>query len=210
MFTEDQPHIFNHKGSGVIGENEGDRGAWQETQAVPSPSAVPNAEHKQNSGTEKNVAITTTPPCDTSHQEKDTPPKAEEVSKPDLKIEKHVNHEKPRSQETAKPNSIKSDSLKFTHVKIKEPKEHKSLIVIEDHTREHGKNNLVAEHFQQENESEVLRPKGAVISLALGLTVTAITATLIACRLRVVRRRGKRGHGLYAHDADYLVNGMYL
>lgn len=87
--------------------------------------------------------------------------------------------------------------------------EHKSVIVIKHHSREHGRNTLMAEHLKQVNENEVLRPRGAVISLALGLTITAITATLIACRLRVVRRRGRR-HGLYAHDADYLVNGMYL
>lgn len=87
--------------------------------------------------------------------------------------------------------------------------EHKSLIVIKDHSREHGRNTLMAEHLKQASESEGLRPRGAVISLALGLTITAITAALIACRLRVVRRRGRR-HGPYAHDADYLVNGMYL
>lgn len=86
--------------------------------------------------------------------------------------------------------------------------EHSSVIVIKDH-REHGRNALMAEHLKQPNENEILKPRGAVISLALGLTITAITATLIACRLRVVRRRGRR-HGPYAHDADYLVNGMYL
>lgn len=63
--------------------------------------------------------------------------------------------------------------------------------------------------MKETNEHQVLRPRGAIISLALGLTITAITATLIACRLRVVQRRGRR-HGPYAHDADYLVNGMYL
>lgn len=69
----------------------------------------------------------------------------------------------------------------------------------------------VAEHFRLENhEEEHMKPKGAVISLALGLTVTAIMAVLIVCRLRVVRRRGRRRHEPYAHDADYLVNGMYL
>lgn len=56
------------------------------------------------------------------------------------------------------------------------------------------------------------RPKGAIISLALGLSVTAVMAVLIACRLKVVKRRGGRrgGHDSYAHDSDYLVNGMYL
>lgn len=64
-------------------------------------------------------------------------------------------------------------------------------------------------HFHS-NNYENLRPRGAVISLALGLTATAAMAALIACRLRVVRRRARRGQGLFAHDADYLVNGMYL
>ena len=84
----------------------------------------------------------------------------------------------------------------------------------EDPQSEVRVHHFVAEHLQQNNHKasiDILRPKGAVISLALGLTATAIMAALIACRLRVVRRRGRRGgHGPYAHDADYLVNGMYL
>ena len=71
-----------------------------------------------------------------------------------------------------------------------------------------------AEHFRRHGakleDLEMSRPKGAVISLALGLTVTAVMAVLIACRLRVVKRRGRGRHDSYAHDADYLVNGMYL
>nr|CAD7590093.1 unnamed protein product [Timema genevievae] len=54
-------------------------------------------------------------------------------------------------------------------------------------------------------------PRGAILSLALGLCITAIMAVLVGCRLRVVRRRLRRGgKSPYAHDADYLVNGMYL
>ncbi|KAF2880429.1 hypothetical protein ILUMI_25737 [Ignelater luminosus] len=53
-------------------------------------------------------------------------------------------------------------------------------------------------------------PGGAVLSLTLGLIITCIMALLIGCRLRVVRRRIRRGGKSYAHDADYLVNGMYL
>jgi hypothetical protein len=38
-----------------------------------------------------------------------------------------------------------------------------------------------------------------------------ITVVLVGCRVRAVRRRLRRGgKSLYAHDADYLVNGMYL
>jgi hypothetical protein len=50
---------------------------------------------------------------------------------------------------------------------------------------------------------------GAVLSLTLGLIITCIMALLIGCRLRV-RRRMKKGGKSYAHEADYLVNGMYL
>ncbi|KAF5279173.1 hypothetical protein FQR65_LT03420 [Abscondita terminalis] len=53
-------------------------------------------------------------------------------------------------------------------------------------------------------------PSGAVLSLTLGLIITVVMALLIGCRLRVVRRRIRRGGKSYAHDADYLVNGMYL
>ncbi|XP_019877402.2 uncharacterized protein LOC109605273 isoform X2 [Aethina tumida] len=53
-------------------------------------------------------------------------------------------------------------------------------------------------------------PRGAVLSLTLGLIITCLMAILIGCRLKVVRRRMKRGGKSYAHDADYLVNGMYL
>lgn len=47
--------------------------------------------------------------------------------------------------------------------------------------------------------------------LFAGLCITGIMAVLVGCRLRVVRRRLRRGgKSPYAHDADYLVNGMYL
>lgn len=88
--------------------------------------------------------------------------------------------------------------------------DHKSIIILENRVKEREKGVVVAEHLQQTNVNENLRPKGAVISLALGLITTAITAALIAYRLRIVKRRGHRGHGPYAHDPDYLVNGMYL
>ncbi|KAL1491896.1 hypothetical protein ABEB36_012418 [Hypothenemus hampei] len=53
-------------------------------------------------------------------------------------------------------------------------------------------------------------PRGAILSLTLGLIITGIMAILIGCRLRGVRRRLRKGGKGYAHDADYLVNGMYL
>ncbi|RWS24020.1 hypothetical protein B4U80_09856, partial [Leptotrombidium deliense] len=50
----------------------------------------------------------------------------------------------------------------------------------------------------------------AVIALILGLCVTAMLVAIVGCRMKSIRRRiARRGRNL-AHDADYLVNGMYL
>jgi hypothetical protein len=55
------------------------------------------------------------------------------------------------------------------------------------------------------------RPGGAMLSLTLGVIISAALAILIGCRMRVVGRRLRRhGKAGYAHDADFLVNGMYL
>ncbi|KZC13521.1 Low-density lipoprotein receptor-related protein 11 [Dufourea novaeangliae] len=227
-YEQDQPHIFNHKGSSVIGEKETDNGAyvdlrhpytshfissnrspWQNTQVFPSPSPLSNVQQKQMNEVERNTISTTTPPCDVSHEQTDAPMKSKEIKNIDQQVEKLVVHDKEVTQNSNKQSVLRIETPKHNHIKASEPKEHKSLIVIKDHNREHGRNAIMAEHLKQANENEVLRPRGAVISLALGLIITAIAATLIACRLRVVRRRGRR-HGPYAHDADYLVNGMYL
>ncbi|XP_076299466.1 uncharacterized protein LOC143218263 [Lasioglossum baleicum] len=227
-YEQNQPHIFNHMGSGVIGEKEADNGAlldsrhpytphlvssnrdlWQNTQVFPSPSPLPNVQQKQIHEAEGNIIITTTPPCDVSHEQTDFPLKTKEMKKVDQQGEKHLAHQKEVDQNNNKQNVLNKETPKQNHVQAAEPKEHKNVIVIKDHNKEHGKDIVMVEPLRQVNEIIILRPRGAVISLALGLAITAITATLIVCRLRVVRRRGKR-HGPYAHDADYLVNGMYL
>ncbi|XP_073943379.1 uncharacterized protein [Choristoneura fumiferana] len=53
------------------------------------------------------------------------------------------------------------------------------------------------------------RPPAAVLLLVLGVLMTAALALLAGCRARASRRR-RRGKAPLAHDADYLVNGMYL
>nr|XP_033321214.1 uncharacterized protein LOC117217604 [Megalopta genalis] len=227
-YEQNQPHIFNHKGAGVIGEKEADntalldvrhpytshfvspnRDSWQNTQVFPSPSPSPNVQQKQIIEAERNIVITTTPPCDVSHEQTDMPIKTKEVKKIDQQGKKHLTYEKEVDHSNSKENVLRKETPKHNHIQATEPKEHKNLIVIKDANKEHGKDVLMVEHLKQVIGVEILRPRGAIISLALGLTITAITAILIVCRLRVVRRRGKR-HGPYAHDADYLVNGMYL
>ncbi|XP_012235492.1 uncharacterized protein [Linepithema humile] len=224
---EQQPHIFNHKGTSVIENNEADRGlyvdpkhaytshfpspnkaAWQENPVQPSPSVAPSFQHKQLSDVENPTKITTTPACDTSEEHKDELTQNKEPVKKEEKPVTHLTHAKAVKQVTEKPTP--STSVVSKH-NAKEQKDHdrKNVIIIEKHVRPHEKTDIVAEHLQI-IENDVLRPKGAVVSLSLGLIATAITAALIVCRLRVVKRRGRCGHGPYAHDADYLVNGMYL
>ncbi|XP_055682099.1 uncharacterized protein LOC129789347 isoform X2 [Lutzomyia longipalpis] len=70
-------------------------------------------------------------------------------------------------------------------------------------------NDLEMEFVDHDGEAE--RPSGAVLSLTLGIIIMAALAVLVGCRMKVVGRRMRRGgKSQYAHDADFLVNGMYL
>ncbi|EZA56686.1 hypothetical protein DMN91_000156 [Ooceraea biroi] len=223
----EQPRIFNHKGSSVIGNNEADRAlyvdskrpytshfpspnkaAWQQENPMqPPPSVEPNSQQKDIGNVENPEKITTTPACDTSEEHKNELTHDMEPAKKDDKSDAYPAHAKTSKQVTEKPVSSANDVTKHNHVE--DLKAHKSVIVIEEHGRAHEGTDIVAERLQI-IENDVLRPRGAVVSLSLGLIATAIMAALIVCRLRVVKRRGRCGHGPYAHDADYLVNGMYL
>ncbi|XP_051165892.1 uncharacterized protein LOC127284490 [Leptopilina boulardi] len=226
---EQQSHIFNHKRPGIIDENPSDGGvytdqnrqflpyyqqsnheSWQEKQP-PQPSVPQLEQHIEPEVSQEKTKSTTTPqPCKISG--KDT-----NVTKID---DSHIIKNNGKNTKIVDKSQNNEDSLKTksivkaeTNIKIieinKDSKvDHK---ISEEQLKETKKESLVAQHFRHNNSvNENLRPKGAVISLVLGLSVSAVMAILIACRLRVVRRRGRRGHEPYAHDADYLVNGMYL
>ena len=66
------------------------------------------------------------------------------------------------------------------------------------------------EQSEVEEESVAQSNQGAVIALALGLSITALLLVFVGCRLRSVKRRLRRGRPLNSNEADYLVNGMYL
>ncbi|XP_063635465.1 protein enabled homolog [Cydia splendana] len=68
-----------------------------------------------------------------------------------------------------------------------------------------------APHFlSDERDGLSDHPPAAVLLLVLGVLMTAAMAVLAGCRARAARRRLRRGKSPFAHDADYLVNGMYL
>lgn len=67
----------------------------------------------------------------------------------------------------------------------------------------------VAELYQS-TTTHTHEANSAILALVLGVTVSFFLVILLACRLKTLRRRmSRKGRGL-AHDADYLVNGMYL
>ncbi|KAK9508237.1 hypothetical protein O3M35_007940 [Rhynocoris fuscipes] len=64
---------------------------------------------------------------------------------------------------------------------------------------------------EQEIDGHNASPSGAILSLTLGLCLTAFMVIIVGCRMKMVHRRLRRGgKGSYAHEADFLVNGMYL
>ncbi|XP_030759290.1 low-density lipoprotein receptor-related protein 11 isoform X2 [Sitophilus oryzae] len=92
----------------------------------------------------------------------------------------------------------------------KENMEHGKIKTKSDDSRQDRYPDVVAYKMNDTQDGPSRIPRGAILSLTLGLIITAVMAILIGCRLRVVRRRLRKGGKGYAHDADYLVNGMYL
>lgn len=53
--------------------------------------------------------------------------------------------------------------------------------------------------------------RGAVLPLALGLSVTACVLLMVVCRLRIMKKKlHRKGKPLTMEESDYLINGMYL
>ncbi|XP_011314228.1 uncharacterized protein [Fopius arisanus] len=221
---EQQPHIFNHKRPGMLPENVEGAGYVEAERPYESYYQVQNHAGWQQIPPqlvpiEPKFPIVPTPsppmqklelhpvPQEQPLPKLDIPTKSNPSIKKELKTQKSLFTSLPKKAEVTVENQ---PAVKKDPEPIKETVSHSTQE--EHHTEETRVHHFVAEHLKQNNhkDSEVLRPRGAVISLALGLTVTAIMATLIGCRLKAVRKRGRRGHGPFAHDADYLVNGMYL
>ncbi|XP_054264350.1 low-density lipoprotein receptor-related protein 11 isoform X2 [Macrosteles quadrilineatus] len=128
-------------------------------------------------------------------------------------LETETDNKSPNSNTSVKKAAAHHPSNNTTTEKPKESHHHP-----ERHHNAHRKvETLSAELSLSENsfESELdgtnVNPRGAILSLTMGLCVTGIMLVLVGCRMRMVRRRMRRGSkSPYAHDADFLVNGMYL
>ncbi|XP_058815991.1 bromodomain-containing protein 4 isoform X2 [Topomyia yanbarensis] len=128
----------------------------------------------------------------------------EEKPDPPQKKKQRKHHKQQHGEEHKKKN--KSKTTKKDKATGHEGSDHAAPV------HEHLKmlrNDLEIEFADHDGLAE--RPGGAVLSLTLGAILTAALAILIGCRMKVARRRIRRqGKSSYAHDADFLVNGMYL
>ncbi|XP_057334682.1 uncharacterized protein LOC130673610 [Microplitis mediator] len=226
----ERQHIFNHKRPGMPDNPDETpyldperydpyyprpvHETWQQPGPVPDlhklqvtiAPAVPAVPEKETSAGGKN-----------SGQSKNDKVLAEGIStkesvsiKKELETQKNVHIKEIKNSVDKNDNNVDMNVKKDSVAENKNAHLNKTNQKLEKHeVRVHH----YAEHLQQNHNrdvgNEILKPRGAVISLALGLTVTAVLVAVLTCRLRVLRKRGKR-HGPFAHDADYLVNGMYL
>ncbi|XP_035231597.1 uncharacterized protein LOC118203428 isoform X2 [Stegodyphus dumicola] len=109
------------------------------------------------------------------------------------------------------------------HKKIKEKTserknsaEDDSLIIVKPTSHSKGIQRTVLDfkmsvtELYQSTRTHTRETNSAILALVMGLTATVLLFILLACRMKTIRRRmSRKGRGL-AHDADYLVNGMYL
>ncbi|XP_049282545.1 chromodomain-helicase-DNA-binding protein 7 [Anopheles funestus] len=146
---------------------------------------------------------------------------------PKKKVRKHHKHDHDHGKQAGTGSDADSASEQTEQKKKKKTKTIKKDKAANqaDHeigTGHHtGSDPIVHEHLKalhKELEIEFAdhdgyadRPGGAMLSLTLGVLLTAAMGILLSCRMRVARRRIRRpGKSSYAHDADFLVNGMYL
>uniref|UniRef100_A0AAG5CVJ5 MANSC domain-containing protein n=1 Tax=Anopheles atroparvus TaxID=41427 RepID=A0AAG5CVJ5_ANOAO len=152
----------------------------------------------------------------------ETAPEAVEPTQtepPKNKLRKHHKHDHGDGK-NANPSTT-NDQAEAKQKKKKKPKTAKKDKALDHH---HGSSDdtIVHEHLKAalhkdleieftDHDGYADRPGGAMLSLTLGVLLTAAMGILLSCRMRVARRRIRRpGKSSYAHDADFLVNGMYL
>uniref|UniRef100_A0A182UJU3 Uncharacterized protein n=1 Tax=Anopheles melas TaxID=34690 RepID=A0A182UJU3_9DIPT len=149
-------------------------------------------------------------------EEQSQPPTQTEP--PKKKLRKHHKHGKQDSD---------LDTANEQQTEQQQKKKKKTKTIKKDKAAEHGAGSghhagtdpIVHEHLKAlhkdleiefaDHDGYADRPGGAMLSLTLGVLLTAAMGILLSCRMRVARRRIRRpGKSSYAHDADFLVNGI--
>lgn len=120
----------------------------------------------------------------------------------------HQSSSKHLAKHLQKPNTKQAKGATGSEV----PHHHNDRPV--QYSRLHEVANMQVSFTQVEQGGRGAEPESgsAVLALTLGLCITGLLLVLVGCRLRLARHRLARrgGRSSLAHDADYLVNGMYL
>lgn len=125
------------------------------------------------------------------------------------------------------PSDVEDDNS--TELPKKKQRKHKKVDTVEkkDDSKAHADNDPVHEQYKmirdslevefkdhkmefRDHDGKSDRPEGALLSLSLGLLITAVLAIIVTCRMKVVGSRRRTGKVPFGRDADFLVNGMYL
>ncbi|GIY89640.1 hypothetical protein CDAR_566501 [Caerostris darwini] len=64
--------------------------------------------------------------------------------------------------------------------------------------------------LHQASRTHSQETNSAILALVMGLTIFALLFVFLGCRIKTIKKRMSRKGRALAHDADYLVNGMYL
>ncbi|XP_058126167.1 trithorax group protein osa [Anopheles ziemanni] len=208
--------------SGPLGQPPVVAGAGESSNGVKhKATAVQGGTHDGDTEYEEDAYEDTYP--ESTNAASDGGAEAEEPTQtepPKKKLRKHHKHDHGDSKifnpsttnEQAEDKQKKRKKTKTTK-KDKAPDHHHGSpsddTIVHEHLKAVLHNDVEIEFPDHDGYAD--RPGGAMLSLTLGVLLTAAMGILLSCRMRVARRRIRRpGKSSYAHDADFLVNGMYL
>ncbi|XP_018562684.1 CREB-binding protein [Anoplophora glabripennis] len=220
--SDKNSHIFNHKESGLQVPDGQEISQMQYTESMSGrdypkvPNYYPDNNYRQP------IQQENWPSADETRYDPQKYPQDPLQLQSEQAMKDQTNYKAPPVQHS---NTLKSDAVNPKHVQeklahdLKHSKENmihgvvnREKIKIGNHMHHEEYADVVAYKVSDSNDLQdgiSQTPRGAVLSVTLGLIITFIMAIMIGCRLKMVRRRVRRGKS-YAHDADYLVNGMYL
>ncbi|XP_039262513.2 low-density lipoprotein receptor-related protein 11-like [Styela clava] len=129
----------------------------------------------------------------------------EGLGRPDTKDAKTIEEE---------PEFSTSEALHVTSVSVQESTVATTTIpkILPSKITSNSEIEIIENELEFESVGERTAPqKGAVLPLALGLSVTACVLLMVGCRLHIMKKKlRRRGKPLSMEESDYLINGMYL
>ncbi|KAG8197731.1 hypothetical protein JTE90_001652 [Oedothorax gibbosus] len=119
-------------------------------------------------------------------------------------------HERPKQIEQKVNTNNKNDALGKVAAKIVPPINPKPAPTPKSVQRTVLDFKMSVTELYQATRTHSQETNSAILALVMGLVITSLLFLFLACRIKTIRKRMSRKGRALAHDADYLVNGMYL